>query len=283
MRHSDQHRSLRFKRFAESHSITVIIPARNEQHTIGNVVGSLTERYSAGTKCLAKIVVVDDHSTDDTARLAAESGAAVLSRLGVDEPTGKAETIHEGIRRYPSSIYALFDADVPNFDPSWLETLCLVFEDEDRMLAKGTYSRPVHDTSGNHARFHQGGRVTELVARPRLSLYFPELARFGQPLSGEVAFRSELAKKSAFSIGYGFDVALLIDSYLSYGIGAIEEVNLGERTHNHQELSALSYQASQVLLTILQKAGVDVEKLPGAGQLIRPGKEDKTVPFGLLR
>ncbi|TAN31330.1 MAG: glycosyltransferase [Actinomycetota bacterium] len=283
MRLSDQHRSLRFARFADSHSITVIIPARNEQHTIGTVVSRLIDRYATNSKCPAKIVVVDDHSTDDTALLAAESGATVLSRLGEDEPTGKAETIYEGIRQFPSDIYALFDADVPNFDPGWLELLCLVLEDDKHILAKGAYRRPVHNMSSNHERFLQGGRVTELVARPLLSLCFPELARFGQPLSGEVAFRSELAQNSPFSIGYGFDVALLIDSYLCYGIEAIEEVDLGERSHNHQDLSALSYQASQVALTILLKAGVEVEKLPGAGRLIRPGKEDKMVPFGLLR
>ena len=282
MRVSDHELSTDFLTFCRANTVTVLIPARNEEQTVGKIVTQLARRYCGGQRQLIEIVVIDDHSSDATAAAAAKSGANVIRRTGPDEPTGKAETITEGIRRYPSDIFVLFDADVSNFNPTWLELLCMRLNETGAMLAKGTYHRPVKTFSENRERFFEGGRVTELVARPLLSMCFPELASFGQPLSGEVAFRHELVKADPLCVGYGFDVGLLIDSYVRFGIGSIVEVELGERTHNHQELSALSYQASQVASTILFKAGIDIQALPGAGRLIRPGRPDKAVPFGPL-
>lgn len=278
----DRTTSTRFSEFARSNSITVLIPARNEEATVGQIVSKLTRRYAHGSEQLVKIVVVNDHSTDGTLSAAADSGALVITRDDPDHPAGKAEAIVEGIRAFPSDVYVLFDADVSDFDARWLELLCLGLEKSDAILAKGTYSRPVKSLSLSHERFAEGGRVTELVARPLLSICFPDLASFGQPLSGEVAFRSALVESSPLCIGYGLDVGLLIDSYLRFGLDSIVEVELGKRSHNHQALSALSYQASQVALTILMKAGMDVKSLPGAGRLIRPGKPEKIVPFGIL-
>lgn len=282
VRVSGEEASTRFSKLANAHSITVLIPARNEERTVGEVVSKLMDRYVLDSGPLVQIVVIDDHSTDNTSAAAAKSGAQVLTRNDPHDATGKAETITEGIRRFPSDIYVLFDADVSNFNPDWLELLCLSIDRDDAILAKGTYHRPVQAGWGSHERFLEGGRVTELVARPLLSMCFPDLARFGQPLSGEVAFKAELARSGPFSAGYGFDVGLLIDSYLRFGLGSIVEVDLGERTHNHQELRALSYQASQVASTILIKAGIDVAAFPGAGRLVRPSMPDKTVPFGAL-
>lgn len=282
VRLSDHEPSKDFLTFCSANSVTVLIPARNEERTVGDIVAQLTRRYSRGQRRLIEIVVIDDHSSDATAAAAAKSGANVIRRTGPNEPTGKAETISKGIKQFPSDVFVLFDADVSNFNPAWLELLCTRLNETGAILAKGTYNRPVKTFSENQERFLEGGRVTELVARPLLSMCFPELASFGQPLSGEVAFRHDLVKADPLCVGYGFDVGLLIDSYIRYGIDSIVEVELGERTHNHQELSALSYQASQVASTILLKAGIDIQALPGAGRLIRPGKPDKSVPFGLL-
>ncbi len=282
VRVSGEQASARFSQLANTHSITVLIPARNEERTVGEVVSKLMDRYNPHSGPQVQIVVIDDHSTDNTSAAAAKSGAQVLTRNGPGDATGKAETITEGIRRFPSDIYVLFDADISNFSPDWVELLCSPIDRDNAMLAKGTYHRPVQAGFGSHERFLEGGRVTELVARPLLSLCFPDLAKFGQPLSGEVAFKAELANSGPFFAGYGFDVGLLIDSYQRFGLESIVEVDLGERTHNHQELRALSYQASQVASTILIKAGIDVAALPGAGRLIRPSMPDKTVPFGAL-
>jgi hypothetical protein len=76
------------------------------------------------------------------------------------------------------------------------------------------------------ARFGRGGgRVTELTARPMLQVFFPELARFSQPLGGLVAARASLLKALGFEEGYGVDVGLLIDAHRA---GArLVEVDIG--------------------------------------------------------
>lgn len=269
----------RFQEFAASNSITVLIPARNEESTVGAIVSALVERY-VSRELVKEVVVIDDHCVDGTAAAASKSGARIVRRLGSKAPAGKAEAILDGIGRYPSDVYVLFDADITNFEARWLELLCEKLTDPRHLLVKGTYSRPIADSGRNHGRFLEGGRVTELVARPLLSIFFPPLARLGQPLSGEMAFRSTLlSEKVRLSPGYGFDVGLLIDCHLNFGTGSICEADLGSRSHRHQDLTSLSYQASQVATTILLKAGVDVEGSAGAGKLYRPGKGETIIPY----
>lgn len=275
---SEQHS--RFMRLASERSIAIIIPARNEAKTVGEITRRIVSRYSSGSDTDMKIVVIDDHSQDNTAEIAARNGACVISRSsGI---TGKAEAVHEGIRRFPSDIYILFDADVPNFDPGWLELLCLGLENPSTVLSKAKYRRPVKIAQSNSAHYEEGGRVTELVARPLLSLFFPELAHLGQPLSGEMAFRSTLVKSIPLSVGYGFDIGLLIDAYLEFGRDSIEEIDLGEREHFHQPLASLSFQARQVANTILTKSGIDISSFPGAEKIIKADGSVKKVPFGVL-
>lgn len=271
-----------FIRLSSSNSITVLIPARNEEQTISSIIKSLVDRYQIDGKPLIEIVVIDDHSTDKTSLIALEAGASVVHRQDENAPTGKAETILEGLKNYESDIYVLFDADVYNFNPFWLELLCLELDDPKILLAKGTYQRPDVNHSENQLKVSEGGRVTELVARPLLSMCFPELASFRQPLSGEIAFRRSIAKKIPLTMGYGFDVGLLVDTYLTFGIESISEVDLGSRVHSHQDLTALSFQAAQVAMTILHKAGIDIAQFPGYRQLKRVDGTIKTVPFGLL-
>ena len=268
---------------AKESKITVIIPARNEESTVGKIVSELVSRYCLDDDQIINLVVIDDHSNDGTAEIAKQFGAKVVSRSDPNKSNGKAETVLEGITQFPSDIYVLFDADVSNFSPIWLEQLCKPLEDPSVILSKATYHRPIANPDSNAERFFEGGRVTELVARPLLSLFFPELARFGQPLSGEVAFRHILVESSTFSAGYGIDVGILIDAYLKFSIESIQEVDLGQRTHSHQELSALSSQALQVASAIMQRAGMDITSAPGFEKLIRPGSPDENVPLGELR
>ena len=56
-------------------SITIIIPARNEQSNIANLLHSINQQ----SLLPAELIVVDDHSTDDTASIATHLGAHVIS------------------------------------------------------------------------------------------------------------------------------------------------------------------------------------------------------------
>ena len=55
-------------------SVSVIIPALNEQETVGAVVADIWKQNYPNLK---EILVIDADSTDDTARVAAEEGATV--------------------------------------------------------------------------------------------------------------------------------------------------------------------------------------------------------------
>lgn len=280
--YSDRESLIQFIRLAQKNKISVLIPARNEEGTVGKIVSLLKTRYSYEADANVDIVVIDDHSDDATSQVASDFGAKVISRLDPESPTGKAETILSGIQHFPSDIYVLFDADISNFRPEWLENLCNPLSHSSTMLAKATYQRPVPNLSLNSNRFSEGGRVTELVARPLLSMFFPELAQLGQPLSGEFAFRANLLDSLTLAPGYGIDVGILIDTYKHFGIRAIHEIDLGKRYHSHQELNALSVQALQVASAIMHRAGIDLKSLPGYGRLVRPGGGQEYVELSEL-
>ena len=107
-------------------------------------------------------------------------------------------------------------------------------------FVKATYSRALAGIVG------EGGRVTELTARPLLEALFPELASWGQPLAGEVAMLREVIQPIDLVDDYGVDVALLIDIAQQVGLQAMAEVNLGERAHRNRPLGQLTHQARSV-------------------------------------
>jgi glucosyl-3-phosphoglycerate synthase len=109
-------------------------------------------------------------------------------------------------------------------------------------LVKGAFQRPF--AAGGEVRPGEGGRVTELMARPLLNLHRPALAGFAQPLAGEVAARHALLERLAFPVGYGVEIAMLLDAEALVGIDALAQADLGSRQNRHQplrELSAMSY------------------------------------------
>ena len=119
-------------------------------------------------------------------------------------------------------------------------------------FVKGGFERPFRDpggtAAGSNARPSQGGRVTELLARPLLNLHVPELAAFDQPLAGEVAARRELLMRLPFTAGYGVEIAMLIDACRAVGLDALAQVDLGVRHNRHQSLRDLAAMAYAVLV-----------------------------------
>src|ERR671916_663685 len=59
--------------------VSVCIPAHDEAATVGGVVSRLRHYLVDRLGLVDEIIVIDDHSTDDTARVAAEAGAEVVS------------------------------------------------------------------------------------------------------------------------------------------------------------------------------------------------------------
>jgi glucosyl-3-phosphoglycerate synthase len=239
--------------------ISVCLPARNEEATIGPIVASIRQHLVEDTRLVDEVVVMDDGSTDATAAVARREGATVLAveeiLPDVAPGSGKGNALWLSLYACDGDIICWLDADVRNFGPHFVTRLVApMLMDPAIGYVKGYYRRPLHGEAIG------GGRVTELMARPLLSALFPHLTRFVQPLAGEYAGRRELLEAVPFVEGYGVEIGLLIDLVARYGIDAMAQVDLDVREHRNRPLEELGPQAMAVLVTGLRRAGVPVDK-----------------------
>ncbi len=227
-------------------SVSVCIPARDEAATIAAVVGPVVDVLCDVHGLVHEVVVADDGSVDGTGGLAAALGARVVRRNG---RPGKGAAMADAARSSTGDVVVFLDADVRNFGPHFVTRLLEPLLADDRvMLVKGAYRRP---GDGGPA---EGGRVTELLARPLLRRLFPELAFVRQPLAGEVAVRREVLDELVLEPGYGVEIGMLLDVAARYGPSAIAQVDLGERVHRNRPLAQLAGQADEVLAAVLDRA-----------------------------
>jgi len=258
-----------------AHTVSVCIPARNEAPTVGQVVGELRRQLVDRVGLVDEVVVVDDHSTDRTAAVAAQAGARVVAAADVLPEVagghGKGEAMWRSVHAARGDLIVWCDADVTDFG-SWFVSGLVgpLLTDPGIAFVKGFYDRPLITGVG-------GGRVTELVARPLLATLFPHLASIRQPLSGEYAGRRSLLERLPFVRGYGVDFGLLIDVAASVGVHAIAQVDLGTRRHRNRHLDELGPQALAVLQAALDRAGVPAAN---PAYLRRPDHEPLAQPFG---
>ncbi len=257
--------------------LSVCLPARDEAETVGPIVAAVHRDLVQGTPLVDEILVLDDHSTDGTARVAVDAGARVVDAAAVapefgDEP-GKGQALWKTVLASTGDLIVWCDADLLEFDTAFITGLVgpLLTEPEVQFV-KGFYERP--ETGGQPG----GGRVTELLARPALALLHPALAAMVQPLSGEYAARRSLVESLSFVEGYGVDIGLLLDALRAVGARGLAQVDLGARLHRNRSLSELSVQATEVLHTILDRAGV--ADLPDTVVLDRPAAGPARVRIG---
>lgn len=247
-------------------SVSVVLPADNEAKTIEGMVRACSAL--AGT-LVDELVVMDADSADGTPELAVAAGArvhsdaAVLPEMG--PPLGKGDALWRSLSVTSGDIVVFVDSDISNPDPRFVSSLLgpLLAEPE-IALVKAFYDRPVEIEGIRHAS--GGGRVTELMARPLLNLFWPALSGLVQPLSGEYAGRRELLDNLPFFTGYGVELGLLVDTLASRGLDAIAQVDLGERVHHNQPLEALSRMAFGLLQVALQRLQVE-ERIRLEGEL----------------
>lgn len=201
-----------------------------------------------------ELMVVDDGSTDGTGAIAAEAGTRVVPAT---EGPGKGQALRQAVAATTAEILVFLDADVGNFSPDYVTKLISALRsDPELKLVKAAYRRPLHGRPG------EGGRVTELVARPLLEQFFPELAGISQPLAGECALTRDLAEQLRFDDGYGVEIGMLIDALLAHGRRAVAEVEVvGERIHRNRPLRELTVHARRVLSAVLTRATATLPEL----------------------
>ncbi len=249
--------------------VAVCLPAHNEAATVGSIVASIRSELVDDLGLVDDLVVMDDRSTDATAAVAASAGARVVRTADVlaevEGAPGKGAALWKSLVATDAELVVWCDADVVDFDPRFVAGLVgpLLLQPE-IALVKGFYERPLRGHRG------EGGRVTELVARPALSLLFPHLAGIVQPLGGEYAGRRDVLEQVPFVGDYGVELGLLIDVAALVGTGAIAQVDLGVRTHRNRPLAELGPMAAAVLRTALERSRPGPHRLAGT-VLHRPG------------
>jgi glucosyl-3-phosphoglycerate synthase len=270
-RHTYHHAQFPPERLAAERraSVSVCLPARDEERTIGPIIDSLLPLREQGA--IDQIVVVDA-STDATGQIARERGAEVhnqqdlLPELG--PVLGKGDAMWRSLSVLTGDVVCFLDADSEHFGAHFAcGLLGPLVCDSSISFVKGLYRRPFR--VGETTLPDGGGRVTELTARPLLNLFYPDLAGVQQPLAGEVAARRELLEQLPFVTGYGVDIALLLDAYRAVGLEGIAQVDLELRQNAHQPLRDLGPMAFAVLRAV-------------AGRLEREGRLAGPLPTTFL-
>jgi glucosyl-3-phosphoglycerate synthase len=236
-------------------SISVVIPALNEEPTVGKIVGSIREALIERAPFIDELVVIDGGSLDATARAARDAGASVFALSDVPEPPGvkgkgvalwKAQFVTTG------DIVIFIDADIEEFDPR-VVTGCAgpLLADPEIYLVKAFYRRPL--VIGGRRYDDSGGRITELMVKPLLRMLLPDLSVVRQPLGGEYALRRDIMEQLPFSPGYGVEIGLLIDLYARYGIDRLAQVDVETRIHRNRPIGELGDEATQIARVLLKK------------------------------
>ncbi|WP_330175128.1 glucosyl-3-phosphoglycerate synthase [Streptomyces sp. NBC_01498] len=267
--------------------VSVVLPALNEEATVGRIVSVIRHELMAGPVPLVdELVVIDSGSTDRTGAVAAAAGARVVHRddilPGLPAVPGKGEVLWRSLLVTSGDIVCFVDADLRDFSAAFVSgTVGPLLTDPDVQFVKAMYDRPLGDGPladrppgegplgdgpGRTRRAGelpgQGGRVTELVARPLLNLHWPLLAGFVQPLGGEYAVRRSLLERLPFPVGYGVELGLLVDALHTVGLDALGQVDVGVRRHRHQDGQALGRMAAAIYRTAQLRLS--------RGHLVRP-------------
>ncbi|MGY0024851.1 glucosyl-3-phosphoglycerate synthase [Streptomyces sp. cg35] len=247
---------------ASGQTVSVVLPALDEEETVGEIVAVIRrELMTEAVPLVDELVVVDSGSTDRTSEVAAAAGARVVHRDTVlpriPVRPGKGEVLWRSLFVTSGDIVCFVDADLKEFSADFVSGIVgPLLTDPGVAFVKAMYDRPLGGAAG------QGGRVTELMARPILNLHWPRLAGFVQPLGGEYAARRSLLERLPFPVGYGVELGLLVDALHTVGLDALAQVDVGVRKHRHQDGQALGRMAAAIYRTAQLRLA--------RGHLVRP-------------
>ncbi|MEU9145280.1 glucosyl-3-phosphoglycerate synthase [Streptomyces sp. NPDC048349] len=244
-------------------TVSVVLPALDEEATVGAIVEVIRRELMEGlpVPLVDELIVIDSDSSDATAEVAAKAGAQVVHRdeilPRIPALPGKGDVLWRSLLAATGDVLCFVDADLRDFSAAFVSGIVgPLLTEPDVQFVKAMYDRPLGDAPG------QGGRVTELVARPLLNLHWPQLAGFVQPLGGEYAVRRSLLERLPFPVGYGVELGLLVDALHTVGLDALAQVDVGVRLHRHQDGQALGRMAAAIYRTAQLRLS--------RGHLVRP-------------
>ncbi|MGI8713464.1 MAG: glucosyl-3-phosphoglycerate synthase [Solirubrobacteraceae bacterium] len=255
-------------------SVTVIIPTKECAATIGAVIREAVDPLM-GLGLVDELVVVDAGPGDGTAQVAAGAGARVLQQdelmVELGPALGKGDAMWRALQATGGDVVCFLDGDTADPHPGHLQGLLgPLLHDRTVSLVKGAFERPLD--AGTVKLANEGGRVTELMARPLINLHQPLLAGFSQPLAGEFAARRALLEAVSFPVGYGVEIAVLIDALGLCGLEGLAECHLGSRQNRHQPLRVLGEMAYAVLAAVENRLPERAGRA-GPGRYVRPWED----------
>ena len=228
-------------------SVSVIIPAFNEEKTVAHVV-----KVVKSLNYIKEVIVVDDGSADQTDKVAAEAGARVIKHM---KNRGKGAAIKTGFKNSKGDIIVFLDADLQNLTKTQVNNIIKPLMNGEADITKTKFKR-------------EAGRVTELTAKPLLNFFFPEI-KFDQPLSGQFAAKRSFLNKIKLEDDYGVDVGIVLDADVM-GM-KVKEVDIGKIDHVLSTLTELNVVATEVVRTIVDRATTygRITMIDSLGQYIR--------------
>ena len=215
-------------------NVSVIIPAYNEEGTIGQVIDIINK---SNENC--EIIVVDNCCTDNTVAIATKKKAKIVNCNN----QGKVYAMEAGLKAASNEIVVYLDADIADYNDSLIDDLVEPIINGRADFVKSTFERT------------KGGLVTEISTKPLLNILFPEMYPFSEPLSGMIASKKEFLEKIEFEKDYGVDIGIIID--LTKMNAKIEEVNIGKienMSHLLKTTESMKNMSTQITKTILKKA-----------------------------
>jgi hypothetical protein len=237
-------------------TISAILPTLNEAETIGPIVTTARRELIEKVPLLDELLVIDSDSTDDTRRIAEDAGARVaihshvLPRYG--SYRGKGEALWKSLYETTGDLVVWSDTDIRDWHPRFIYGTLGPLLTEPRIgYVKAYYQRPI--VEGGVLKEGGGGRVTELVARPLINLFFPDLSGYIQPLSGEYAGRREHLEQIPFFTGYAVEIGHLIDLADRLGLAGLGQVDLDVRIHRNQDIEGLSRMSFVIAQAVMKR------------------------------
>lgn len=275
-------RDLLSRKQAQGETISVCIPTLNEEQTIGSIVETIRSSLMDAIPLVDELFVIDSGSSDATAAVATAAGAdfrlasEILPEHGCHH--GKGENLWKGLHVSSGSIVCYIDGDISNFHPGFVTGLIgPLLSNPDIEYVKAFYQRPI--SNGDSFHHHGGGRVSEILVRPLISMFYPALTNVLQPLSGEYAARRPLLRHLPFPTGYGVEIAHLIDLQRMGKLHRLAQTDLETRHHTNRpdsDLGDTAFAILQVVLRRLQRDGLATIHQPLPEHHLRWQLEDET-------
>lgn len=242
-------------------TISLVMPTLNEESTVGQIIETIFSKLNENYQLIDELILIDGGSSDKTIEIV-ENLTQKYSLLKLvhekdilfymKSKKGKGNQLWKGLYCSKGDIVLYCDSDLKNFDIRMIYGMIGPLLKQDIKFLKGFYERPLV-INENVKKSNEGGRVTELCARPMLNLLYPELAGFIQPLGGEYGGYRDILENVHYMTGYGVEVNILIEICEKYGLDVMGQVDLLKREHRHQNTNALSKMSFIIMNTILSK------------------------------